>query len=186
MNKLIGLLVLLTFSFSALASDRGTVKFHSLTDDFTEKTTEFVKISGMEGKLDIVVMCSNQGSNIFMLQVSENTNFRFNRTSTVDIRDPDRLIAESSDLRYLDESQAFFWGVRSMSTPTADFILDISMITAEVNAAKEENEWSYHIMLRARSGSNTETDSFKVFGYRDAMKELNCSQYKSSYLLQLI
>ena len=179
MNKLIGLLVLLTFSYSTPASDLGTVKFQSLTDDFTEKTTEFVKISGMEGKLDIVIMCSNQGNEVYMLQVGENTNFSFNRSSTVDVRDFDRLIFENSDLKYIDDTSAFFWGIRSIARPTNDVTLNFAMTAAELKAIKADNELPYHFRVRARSNSNTETESFKMFGFRDAIKELNCRQYRT-------
>ena len=179
MNKIFGFLLLLTFSFSTLASDFGTVKFQFLTDDFTEKTTEFVKISGMEGKLDIVIMCSNQGNEVYTLQVGENSNFRFNRNSTVDVRDFEGMISENSELKYFDDRTAFFWGVRKMSTPTADLILNFGMTSAELKAIKAENELPYHLRVRARSDSNTETEAFKLLGFRDAIKELNCRQYRT-------
>ena len=176
MNKIFGLLVLLTFSFSTLASDFGTVKFQTRTDDFTEKTTEFVKISGMEGKLDITIHC-HQGDYVYLLQVGVKSDFRFNRTSIVDVRNPDNMILEASDLLYARDLIALFVGDRNRGPqPTAIPILYNAMVETELNAAKPENDWLYHIRVRARSGSNTETDSFKVTGFSDALEKLNCSK----------
>lgn len=177
MNKLIGLLALLTFSFSALASDRGTVKFHSLTDGFTEKTTEFVKITGMDRKLDINVSCnkSGQAEYTFYLQVGMDSNHRFNRASTFDVRNPDNMILERNLLAYASDTISLVWGdVTIDTTPNAIPILLNAILEAELIAAQPDNNWSHHIRIRVRSGSNTETDSFKVTGFKDELEKLNC------------